>query len=271
MQTETLAQGVRDCVSLVLQDGRELICTPDHQILCADGRWVRADALVLGQYRVVVGLEAPLDEPSADEAGYELIAGDLRFTLDAPHERLRTLAFARLCLATELSFRANFLIKLLVEVLWLGILLVFYLTIFASPDQKIAGWTRDEYLFFVGCHYALGGVIETFFLHNCTEFADLVRSGDLDLYLLKPIDEQFLITTRTIDWSTLPNVLLGAGVMAVALHNLHWAFDPLRLARAHTGRNRIRKFEGHYHGWMDSVRGSGVVIPASSRTRMCEP
>ncbi len=140
------------------------------------------------------------------------------------------LAFARLGLATELAFRANFVIKLLVEVLWLGILLVFYLTIFSSPDQKIAGWTRDEYLFFVGCHYALGGVIETFFLSNCSEFADLVRSGDLDLYLLKPIDEQFLITTRTIDWSTLPNVFLGVGVMAVALHNLHWAFDPLRLA-----------------------------------------
>jgi glutamate-1-semialdehyde 2,1-aminomutase len=27
----------------------------------------------------------------------------------------------------------------------------------------------------------------------------------------------------------------------------------LRLARAYTGRNRIVKFEGHYHGWLDSV------------------
>jgi glutamate-1-semialdehyde 2,1-aminomutase len=27
----------------------------------------------------------------------------------------------------------------------------------------------------------------------------------------------------------------------------------LRLARAATGRNKILKFEGHYHGWMDSV------------------
>ena len=27
----------------------------------------------------------------------------------------------------------------------------------------------------------------------------------------------------------------------------------LRLARAHTGRTRIVKFEGHYHGWFDSV------------------
>src|SRR3546814_4734611 len=27
----------------------------------------------------------------------------------------------------------------------------------------------------------------------------------------------------------------------------------LRLSRAATGRNTIVKFEGHYHGWMDSI------------------
>lgn len=36
----------------------------------------------------------------------------------------------------------------------------------------------------------------------------------------------------------------------------------LRLARAETGRNRILKFEGHYHGWLDSVLWS--VSPQSS-------
>src|SRR5262249_8484313 len=96
VQAEAMDQGVRDCVSLVLQDGRTLVCTPDHKILCSDGRWVRADQLVVGQDRVVAGLEAPLDEPGADEAGYVLLAGDMQFTMDTPHERLLTLAFARL-------------------------------------------------------------------------------------------------------------------------------------------------------------------------------
>ncbi|HKR01932.1 MAG TPA: aconitate hydratase AcnA [Pyrinomonadaceae bacterium] len=96
LQTEQMFQGVRDCVSLVLQDGRTLVCTPDHKILCADGRWVRADELELGRDRVVVGLDAPLDEPGEDEAGYVLLAGDMQFTLDKPDERPRALAFARL-------------------------------------------------------------------------------------------------------------------------------------------------------------------------------
>src|SRR5712692_2176372 len=95
-QAEMMVQGERECVSLVLQDGRTLVCTPDHEILCTDGRWVRADQLVLGQDRVVVGLEAPLDEPGDDEAGYALHVGNLTFTMDTSHERLRTLALARL-------------------------------------------------------------------------------------------------------------------------------------------------------------------------------
>ncbi|MDQ2903103.1 MAG: aconitate hydratase AcnA [Chloroflexota bacterium] len=96
IQAEMMVQGERECVLLVLQDGRTLTCTPDHEILCADGRWVRADQLALNQDRVVVGPEAPLDEPGDDEAGYALHVGSLTFTMDTAHERLRTLAFARL-------------------------------------------------------------------------------------------------------------------------------------------------------------------------------
>jgi ABC-2 type transport system permease protein len=134
------------------------------------------------------------------------------------------LAFARFGLLRELSFRTNFLVKLLVEVLWLGILLVFYRTVF-QQTSVVAEWNEAEFLFFVGCYFTLGGLIETLFLENCNEFADLVRTGDLDFYLLKPIDEQFLITCRNVDWSTASNVLMGAGVMAIALWNLDQPVD----------------------------------------------
>src|SRR5207253_8966131 len=96
VQSEMMVQGERECVSLVLQDGRSLTCTPDHEILCADGRWVRADQLVPGRDRALMGLEAPLDEPGTDEADYVLLAGERVFSMQDEHERLCTLAFARL-------------------------------------------------------------------------------------------------------------------------------------------------------------------------------
>ena len=112
--------------------------------------------------------------------------------------------------------------KITVELLWLGILLIFYALIF-SKTGEVGGWDGNRYLFFVGCYYLLEGTIETFFLSNCTEFSDLVRSGDLDTYLLRPIDEQFLLTCRSIDWSTAPKLLLGPGVMVAALWRLAYA------------------------------------------------
>jgi ABC-2 type transport system permease protein len=139
-----------------------------------------------------------------------------------------TVALARYSLARELAFRGNFLVKMFVEVLWLSILLVFYRTVF-SKTSVVAGWNEAEYLFFVGCYFTLEGLVETLFLENCNEFSDLVRNGDLDFILLQPIDEQFLVTCRKIDWSTAPNILMGIGVMLAALWQLGWAFDIVRL------------------------------------------
>jgi ABC-2 type transport system permease protein len=137
-------------------------------------------------------------------------------------------SLGRYTLAREMAFRGNFLVKVSVEVIWLGILLAFYRTVFAKTSV-IASWSEPEYLFFVGCFFALNGMIETLFLENCNGFAELVRTGDLDFLLLKPIDEQFLITLRRIDWGCAPNVLMGAAVMAIALVQMHWHFDPGRL------------------------------------------
>ncbi|WP_152051200.1 ABC transporter permease [Tautonia marina] len=136
---------------------------------------------------------------------------------------------ARYTLVRELSFRGNFLVKVSVEVLWLGILLAFYRVVF-SKTSVIAEWSEPQYLFFVGCYFAMNGLLETLFLENCNEFAELVRKGDLDFLLIRPIDEQFLITCRRVDWSTAPNVLMGVAVMGLSLVNLGWSFDPARVA-----------------------------------------
>jgi ABC-2 type transport system permease protein len=134
----------------------------------------------------------------------------------------------RYTLTRELAFRGNFLVKVSVEVLWLCILVAFYRTVFARTTA-VAGWPEDQYFFFVGCFFALNGLIEMLFLDNCNEFAELVRTGDLDFLLLRPIDEQFLITCRRIDWGTAPNIVMGGVVMAVSLWNMSWSFNLLQV------------------------------------------
>ena len=131
------------------------------------------------------------------------------------------LVLARFSLIRELSFRMNFIVKIFVEALWLGILLAFYETIF-SKTNSVANWDKAEYLFFLGCYFAMGGLMETLFLENCNGFAELIRTGNLDFYLVQPIDEQFLVTCRTFDWSCAANVVMGCGIMLFSLHMQDW-------------------------------------------------
>jgi ABC-2 type transport system permease protein len=137
-------------------------------------------------------------------------------------------SLAKFSLLGEMAFRGNFLIKVFVELLWLGMLLLFNFTVF-QHTTSIADWNLNEYLFFVGVYFAMGGVLEALFLDNCNQFADLIRSGDLDFFLLKPIDEQFLISCKQVDWSCVPNVLMGFMVMGYALWAGDWRIDPWRV------------------------------------------
>lgn len=138
-------------------------------------------------------------------------------------------SLARFSLLGEMAFRGNYLLKVFVEVLWLGLLLLFYDTIYAKTSE-VGGWTKPEYLFFLGVYTALEGLLETFVLGNCSGFGELVRNGELDLILLRPIDEQFLISFRQIEWSSVPNVILGGGLMTWGLVQQDWQFNPLRVA-----------------------------------------
>lgn len=173
------------------------------------------------------------DSDRDSERGRE---GGFGGAVDAPADPWRYArllsSLARFTLSREMAFRGNFLAKITVEALWLGFLLVFYRTIFSRADT-IADWTEAQYLFFVGCFFALNGVVETFFLDNCNEFAELIRTGDLDFLLVKPIDDQFLVSFRRMDWGTAPNILMGGALMGFALRRLEWTFDlPAALAFA---------------------------------------
>ena len=138
-------------------------------------------------------------------------------------------SFAKFSLLNEMSFRANYLIKVFVEVQWLTLMIFFYNTLF-TKTQDVAGWEKYEYFFFLGCFYALEGAIETLFMTNFSEFAELVRTGNLDFVLVKPVDEQFMVSLKSFEWSTIPNVIMGFSMMIFGAWHLPISWEPSRIA-----------------------------------------
>ena len=59
-------------------------------------------------------------------------------------------------------------------------------------DRPGTGWTIYPYFVFLATGQFVSSLVEAFFMPNTEEFSELVRTGDLDFALLKPIDTQFL-------------------------------------------------------------------------------
>ena len=83
------------------------------------------------------------------------------------------------------------------------------------------GWHEDEFFIFLGTVWIVNSLVQTFFMANAEEFSELIRTGNLDFALLKPIDTQFLISFPRINWAQVPNGILGVLLIAYSLLKIY--------------------------------------------------
>ncbi len=97
--------GEKECIELMFQDGRKLICTPEHQILTTAG-WIEAKDLIIEKSEILCGPLYPLINQEIDNE-WELIIKtetektkeitEFRFNMKTHENISKSLAFARLC------------------------------------------------------------------------------------------------------------------------------------------------------------------------------
>ena len=126
------------------------------------------------------------------------------------------LCFWKNSLIREMSFRAHFFIKVVGELAWVGMTLIFLDVIFRHTNQ-IGDWSHHQYLFLMGTHLLITGIFEAFFFDNCLRVSELVRTGDLDFVLLRPANAQFLLSLERVNYSALANVPVALGLCGWAV------------------------------------------------------
>jgi ABC-2 type transport system permease protein len=126
------------------------------------------------------------------------------------------LTFARNSLVRDMTFRMNFLVESVASLSWMAANLGFYLLIFSHTNSigRDTGWGQHEFFVFLATTLIINSLVQTFFMPNAHEFSELIRTGNLDFALLKPIDTQFLISLHKVSWSSLSN--FGAGLVLLA-------------------------------------------------------
>src|SRR5262245_32171704 len=117
----------------------------------------------------------------------------------------------------ETMFKGNFLMWIVVELLWFGLQLSFISVLYLHTDQ-IGTWTKWQVVMLIGASHFIQQTFQAFFLVNCTNLSELVRTGKLDFLLLLPVNTRFVVSLRQVDLGAFVNV---ASAVAVILHLAH--------------------------------------------------
>src|SRR4029453_7926446 len=129
------------------------------------------------------------------------------------------LTFLRNSVIRDMMFPANFIIETISSFGWVMMNIAFYLLIFSYTTQIGAGgpegaaWDKFQFFVFIATSMLINSIVQLFFMTNADEFSELIRTGGLDFALLKPIDTQFLISLRRIEWASLANVGVAIALM----------------------------------------------------------
>jgi ABC-2 type transport system permease protein len=120
----------------------------------------------------------------------------------------------------EMQFKTNFLLWIVVELLWFALQLTFITVIYRHTDH-IGTWTKWQVIFLIGASQFIQQLFTAIFLTNLTQLSEYIRTGKLDFMLLLPINTRFLISFRQVDLGGFINGAGAIAVMAYAAHQLH--------------------------------------------------
>jgi len=119
----------------------------------------------------------------------------------------------------EMGFKTNFLLWIVVELLWFALQITFISVIYSHTDH-IADWTKWQVVMLVAASHFIQQVFTALFLTNCVEISEYIRTGRLDFMLLLPINTRFIVSLRKVDLGGFVNAASALAVMTYCARRL---------------------------------------------------
>jgi ABC-2 type transport system permease protein len=118
-------------------------------------------------------------------------------------------------IAVQLEYRVNFVVNLIGSLLT-AVGSLFGLSILIAGGSSLGGWNQTEAIVIVGVFTLMEGFMGVFLYPNLNKIGEGVRTGSMDFTLLKPLDAQFLISSRDVNILRVADLLIGVGLIVYA-------------------------------------------------------
>lgn len=104
-------------------------------------------------------------------------------------------SFVKNSISRELMFRTHFALSFSARLLWFLMFILFYDILYKNVTT-IQGWNYDQSLLLISVFFLIDTTGFMIFIKNFSTFPEYISEGKLDILLTKPVDSQFMISTR---------------------------------------------------------------------------
>jgi len=125
-------------------------------------------------------------------------------------------AFASSEFQFEMEYRGNFYLSIVEMFLVIGTSIAAVLVMF-QHTTTMNGWTLPQMIVLLGVYYMIQGGVNLVFSPSFERLMEHVRAGTLDFHLLKPVNVQFLVSTRHLRVVRAADLALGLAVVIFGL------------------------------------------------------
>lgn len=112
-------------------------------------------------------------------------------------------------ISRTLAHRVDFLNSLVSSVMW-GIFSVIAILSLTNQSGQVMGWTRVELVLLSFTYAVIVGTFHMLFSRNFTTAGTIIHYGELDRYLLKPVNSLFLLISSELNLAQLGRMVLSA-------------------------------------------------------------
>lgn len=126
-------------------------------------------------------------------------------------------AFLKVNIQMSLAYRADTVVNILLNLMWLGWELL-SLNIIFSNTETIGGWGFGELIALLGVFRLVNTMMFALIWPNTEKFNQSIRDGSMDYTLLQPINSMFLVTFSRITVWRAWDLLLAIALIVIGIN-----------------------------------------------------
>lgn len=124
--------------------------------------------------------------------------------------------FVAFSFSRTFEFRFDFYMRIIMDIFYYTVSISFFKIIFLHTPT-VAGWDEPMMMIFVAGYCMVDAINMTLFANNMWQLPNLVNSGGLDYYLIRPASTLFFLSLRDFAANSFLNLVITLGIFAWAV------------------------------------------------------